>query len=322
LIFAAQSVVSARNNTFHQGFEGLSGFCSLNKFSPSHVNTKREVMPIDSEMLATLRDLTAENNLSDILSLSQTGYSIGAIVELACVHQRCTPAVQAVLNTWAKSSPTLGEAFVVFENKKYPSRTSMWSARNLEFFPIAGRNWADPIKYHPFESRFCKAAKEAGFGGMADALTGALFEMADNVVQHSGAGSTDARGLIGYYVCDGHVAFAVGDSGRGVLASLKENPAWAMLSDSKASLLAIVQKSASRRIGLGEGEGFKQMFRSLVDLNGLVEMHSYDGCIKLMQTPTGREAVSQFIGTWPGFQLSVNCSLTKSEEKIIVDYLT
>ena len=280
-------------------------------------------MSVDSELLATLRDMTAENNFSELLLLPRTGFSIGAIVELACVRRHCIPPVQSLLKAWAESSPILSEAFTVFDRAKYPSRENMWSTRDLEFFPIVGGNWPDKIKYHPFESRFCKAAKTSGFGDMADALTGALFEMADNVVQHSGLDSANASpGLIGYYVCDGHVAFAVGDAGRGVLTSLKGNPAWATLPDSKTALLAIVEQSASRRVGFGDGEGFKQVFRSLVDFNGIVEMHSYDGRIKLMQSTGGREAVSQFTGSWPGFQLSVNCSLTKTEEKIVVDYLT
>jgi hypothetical protein len=309
-----------------KAFKDWAVFCSLNKTEdspPNRGDAECKVMPVDSELLATLRDLTPENNFSELLSLPKTGFSIGAIVELACVRKHCIPAVQALLNEWGNSSPLLREAFTVFDNTKYPSRNNMWSTRDVEFFPIVGENWADEIKFHPFESRFCKAAKAAGFGDMADALTGALFEMADNVVQHSGTDLAGAApGLIGYYVCDGHVAFAVGDAGRGVLASLNENPAWTALTDSKAGLLAIVQQSASRRAGFGDGEGFKQVFRSLVDFNGIVEMHSYDGRIKLTQTPVGREAVSQFVGSWPGFQLSVNCSLTKTEEKIIVDYLT
>ena len=280
-------------------------------------------MAVDSEMLATLRDLTPENDFSELLSLPKAGFSIGAIVELACIRKHCIPAVQSLLNAWAKSSLILEEAFTVFDQAKYPSCNNMWAVRNLEFFPIVGQNWAEKIKYHPFESRFCKAAKASGFGEMADALAGALFEMADNVVQHSGNSLANASpGLIGYYVSDGHIAFAVGDAGRGGLASLKENPTWVALPDSKAGLLAIIKQSASRRVGFGDGEGFKQVFRSLVDFNGIVELHSYDGRIKLTQSPAGREAGSQFIGSWPGFQLSVNCSLTKTEEKIIVDYLT
>jgi hypothetical protein len=33
LIFAAQFVASARSNTFHQGFEGLSGFLFVKKIN-------------------------------------------------------------------------------------------------------------------------------------------------------------------------------------------------------------------------------------------------------------------------------------------------
>ena len=199
----------------------------------------------------------------------------------------------------------------------------MWSSRRLEFFPIRGKSWAAPRRYHPFESRFTKAAREAGFGSRADGLTGAMFEMADNVVQHS-AETKSAPGLIGYYVCDGHVAFAIGDLGRGVFASLKENPAWASLPNSKSALMAIVNNHASRRAEGGAGEGFKEVFRSLMNLNGLVELRSFDGRVRLLSTSVGREAIPQFTGYLSGFQLSVNCSLTSppSERIIPLDYLT
>ncbi|MFN7141855.1 MAG: hypothetical protein ACK4UN_21250, partial [Limisphaerales bacterium] len=75
--------------------------------------------------------------------------------------------------------------------------------------------------YHPYESRFVKAAKEHGFGAKADALAGALFEMSDNVVQHGAeGGALPPKGVIGYHVEEGRLTFAVADVGRGVLASL------------------------------------------------------------------------------------------------------
>ena len=60
---------------------------------------------------------------------------------------------------------------------------------------------------------------------------------------------------------------------------------------------------------MGDGEGFKQMFRSLADLNGMVILCSNEGRVKLSQTPLGRQATAEFTGPFPGVQLSVNCSL-------------
>ena len=201
----------------------------------------------------------------------------------------------------------------------------MWGVRGLEFFPIRGRLWADAKIYHPFKSRFRKAAKQAGFGNKADALAGALGEMADNVAQHSGSDSAcPAVGIIGYYICDGHVAFSIADLGRGALQSLKENPKWDQLQNSKDALLAIIQQHASRRPYGGDGEGFKEVFRSLANLNGLIELFSGDGRIRITSTPSGRQATPQFTGLLSGFQITVNCSLAgdPGERIFPLDYLT
>lgn len=267
-------------------------------------------MQLDSALASDIRELASRNEPPSLGFGVPTHHSIGGIVEVACIRSACPPWLRTLLDRWAELSPALSNAILSFETGKLPSTEGMWASRRLEFFPIRGRNWARDVNYHPFESRFRKAANEAGFGRKADGLTGALFEMADNVAQHSGDdSSTPAPGLIGYYVCDEHVAFAIGDLGRGVLASLKENRAWEALPNSKAALMAIITNHASRRTYGGDGGGFKEVFRSLTDLNGVVEMCSYAGRVKVFQTPAGRQALPQFTGAFPGLQLSVNCSL-------------
>lgn len=269
-------------------------------------------MRLDSSFLADLRELVSEDNLSRLESLSLSELTIGGVVELTCLRSKVAAPVRIEFDRWSRLSPVLHRAFQTYETGMFPSTDDMWAARTLDFFPVRGRNWADDQHYHPFESRFCKAVKEAGFGIRAEALTGALREMADNVAQHSGLDSScPAPGLIGYYVNDGHVAFSIGDSGRGVLASLIENPAWANLPNSVEALLAVINDHASRRPYGGHGEGFKQVFRSLTDLNGVVVLCSLEGRVTISQNPTGgRRATTGFTGTFPGFQLTVNCSLS------------
>lgn len=267
-------------------------------------------MRLDAPFLVELRELVSNDAISQLADFSFSELTIGAVVELACVRASANGRLRSVFDQWAESSEVLNDAFQVLEQGTLPSRADMWAARKVDFFPVRGTRWSDDRNYHPFESRFRKAAKEAGFGDKADSLTGALFEMADNIAQHSGPSSiTPCPGLIGYYAHDGHVAFAVGDSGRGVLASLKTNPAWAQLPNSKEALVAIIENQASRRANLGHGEGFKQVFRSLADLNGLVFLCSMEGRLRLHQSPTGRQATAEFTGAFPGVQLSVNCSL-------------
>lgn len=273
-------------------------------------------MRLDAPFLVELRELISNNDASQLANLSFSKLTIGAVVELACVRASTNGSFRLIFDGWAKASPHLRTAFQVLEQGTLPSTAEMWAVRKVDFFPVRGPNWSDDRNYHPFESRFTKAAKEAGFGDIADSLTGALFEMADNIAQHSGPSSaTPCPGLVGYYAHDGHVAFAVGDSGRGVLASLQDNPAWAHLPNSKEALVAVINNHASRRPNLGDGEGFKQVFRSLADLNGLVILCSQEGRLRLHQTSQGRQATAEFNGAFPGVQLSVNCSLNGSPQE-------
>jgi hypothetical protein len=270
-------------------------------------------MQVNLGWVADLRELLTEGDLSQIAGVNPSGFSIGAIIELACLRSAFSVEHGQFLDDWAQSSDVLQSAFGAFKMGQFPSRKDMWASRGVEFFPLRGQNWAADVNYHPFESRFCKSAKSAGFGSKAVALSGAMFEMADNVFQHSG---TDA-GILGYHVSDGHVAFAIGDVGKGVLASLRENTAWMGLRNSKEALVAIIKNHASRRSHGGDGEGFKEVFRSLVDLNGIIELASCEGRVRVINAPLGRNATTQFTGACPGLQLSICCSLSgEAKERI------
>ena len=283
------------------------------------------IVHVDSSIVADLRELSHRNEFSGLEKVKPSGFSISAVVELSCIRLTGSASLRSILDGWALQSPILQHGFAALETGVVPRHTDIWASKGVEFFPIRGRDWASEQFYHPFESRFCKAAKEAGFGNMAVGLTGALFEMADNVVQHSSAnGASPAHALVGYHVESDHVAFAIGDIGRGCLASLHENPTWLALPNSKAALLAIIEKNASRRPHGGDGEGFKEIFRSFANLNGIVELRSHDGRVTVVKTTAGRAATPQFTGFASGFQISVACSLSGEPREAMFpfDYLT
>lgn len=281
---------------------------------------------IDSNFVADLREIATNRELGHITELTPSGLTIGAVVEIACLRSGFHKELRPIIEAWDGVSPILKQASAVYQTGALPGNEAMWQARSLDFFPIRGPDWATPAQYHPFESRFRSAAKQAGFGRMADALSGALREMADNVAQHSGNGqSSPAPGLIGYHVSAGNVSFAIADLGRGVLNSLRANPAWANLNNSKTALMAIIERHASRRIHGGDGEGFKEVFRSLTNLNGVVELRSGEGRVKLVCAPDGsRQAQAQFTGSFSGLQIAISCSLDAPAKEVIfpVDYLT
>jgi hypothetical protein len=152
---------------------------------------------------------------------------------------------------------------------------------------------------------------------MSKGLAGAFKEMADNVIQHSGPNPDQpARGFIGYHVADGIMSYGVGDVGRGVLGSLKENPTWQGLADSVEALDAIVTKQASRRPLGGEGGGFKQFFKSLADLNGHIVLRSGNGVMRIWGTPNGRRGEKGLASPLPGLQLCVTCSIMETPREL------
>jgi hypothetical protein len=90
-------------------------------------------------------------------------------------------------------------------------------------------------------------------------------------------------------------------------------------------LMAVIEKHASRRVHVGEGEGFKEVFRSLTNLNGIVELRSGEGRVRLVCAPDGtRQAKPEFTGSFPSLQVAISCSLTAPAKEVIFpfDYLT
>ena len=119
-----------------------------------------------------------------------------------------------------------------------------------------------------FGNRFRKSLVEIGSfsNEFANGLGGALEEMVDNVFQHS----TEEQGrgalaVMAFEVGLRSFCFSVGDVGRGVLSSLRENARWKILSEDEAALDAVVVHHASRR-GADLGRGFELVVRTLADL--------------------------------------------------------
>ena len=143
----------------------------------------------------------------------------------------------------------------------------------------------------------------------ARGLAGAFGEMAVNVVQHSAPeGLPAAFGLAGYHVTDAGAAFVVVDSGRGALASLHESPRWRRLSSSEEALSAIVHEEATRKIAYGYGDGFRQVFASLVENNGRVRLRSGDAVVEAANTHAARTFETSFGAPIPGMIVQTLCA--------------
>ena len=126
-----------------------------------------------------------------------------------------------------------------------------------------------------FYDRFRRSAENGIKGRMYRAISGVLGEMGDNVVWHAfEAENMPCPALAGFYVAGDAASFCVADCGQGFLQSLKRSSSWARLRSDSEALDAVVNKRATSRQGETEGGGFKQLFNSLLDFNGLAILRS------------------------------------------------
>lgn len=185
------------------------------------------------------------------------------------------------------------------------------STRSLEFFRL--RNADDLIGDHHFQlfqERFVRSIKGNGFSDdYAYGLAKTLNEISDNIIQHSHSLGDAATGIVGYHTEANYLAVAVADLGRGMLESLRTNPDWQHLATSKDALTAIVQMGASRRHGQGQGEGFHQLFRSLIDRNSLVRLRTNDAALNMVDVDDLRRGTMLTVPPMPGVQISICCCL-------------
>lgn len=187
-----------------------------------------------------------------------------------------------------------------------------------ELYSLAERNDILGTRWELFLMRFEQMLKRFGFV-KAGAIASALMEMADNVIQHSGeAAERSARGIVGYHVEAGWMAFAVADLGRGVLSSLRRNARWQGLSGSAEALRAVVLNRATSRIDQEEGGGFRQLQAAILDkLRGQLFFQSGDASLEVR--PGGPvEIIERNAAPLLGFRVEVSCNLSGlGEERLI-----
>ncbi len=153
------------------------------------------------------------------------------------------------------------------------------------------------------------AAVTAGLPrGLAAGLMGALGELQDNVFEHSGRPES---GIVAYAASDGAFEFVVADAGRGVLASLRDNPEFAGLTDSGTALRVAVSDGASRHArSTGHGYGIGQLFRALAHDAAELRFRSGDHVLRLWgdaPSLTGQVELAQ--KAWlDGLTISVRCA--------------
>ncbi len=154
-----------------------------------------------------------------------------------------------------------------------------------------------------------RAAGAVGFPRkLAAQLVGAFEEIQCNVYDHSGA---SASGLAAYRATARRFEFAVSDGGRGVLASLRSCPDYAHLTDHGAALVLMLKDGVSRYgKGTSHGNGFRDLFRGLANMNGELRFRSGDQAVTIDGVnPRSMPATTSEKVPLVGFVASVICSL-------------
>jgi anti-sigma regulatory factor (Ser/Thr protein kinase) len=203
------------------------------------------------------------------------------------------------------------------------SAADIHGTRRLEFFRLRTAKDKTSLKFDLFLERFCRSMKQQGFPtGFANALCKVVDEMADNVIQHSGQLAEGFSGIAGYHVEHHYATFAVSDVGRGILATLRESPEWNHLSTTREALRAILLQGASSRSAQGAGEGFKQLFASLIDRNSVIRLRTENSALMVAEGLNAREGGELASPFLPGVQVSVSCAVAKraAENEIKIDY--
>jgi hypothetical protein len=200
----------------------------------------------------------------------------------------------------------------------FQSRPLGFKVQSLEFRRLGDGSGgeSEELEGSLFEQRFRRSIAEGGFSHEAANWMARLFhEMIDNVSQHSGPSGAPASAIAGYQVLPDYFAFSVSDLGWGFHKSLTRSPDWSHLTDDSEALLAVIQKSASSRVGEGEGMGFKELFKALADRGALIRIRSGISLARVVATSTGREAELSTMGFAQGVHVSVCCQLGKETKE-------
>jgi len=138
-------------------------------------------------------------------------------------------------------------------------------------------------------------------------ICGALQELVDNILDHSGAPRT---GIAGFLVSAQHFELSVGDAGMGMLASLRSNPTFSYLTDA-GSAMAVGLEEGNSRYGLQDrGFGFGTLFRALNTLNAELRFRTGDYALEVAgRSPTLRNNRISQKAVLQGFVASVKLTL-------------
>lgn len=250
---------------------------------------------LDCANAAKVRHAVADCDAEALGAMRFDSITIGAGVELCCAHQAWRAVADSCgVNAFHRLTgvlPALAELWAHFERALIdPNSRFETCDKNIAVCGVSQKRAFEERSWNEFQQHLVTRLKSNGFdAGFSYALSAAFGEIAENVPDHSAPENVEmAAALVCYYVLPGEIHFAVGDVGRGVLASLHENPKWAGLPDSRDAIRATLEQAATRKSAHPEGTGLKLALKSFVDRNGLLAMSSGDATANVAREADGR----------------------------------
>ena len=239
------------------------------------------------------------------ITLARSG-QIGPLVELAMAIAALPDAYRGVA--------VEAQVFHQVEHAlRYGSISGTGASDRAGVFPLSKANLgggnAERLAWEQWAKHAENAAVATGLTkGLVSGLMGALGELQDNVFEHSGRPES---GVVAYAAGNGAFEFVVADAGRGVLASLRENPEFSLLADSGAALRVAVSDGASRHArNTGHGYGIGQLFRALAQDAADLRFRSGDHALRIWGNAprlTGQVELGQ--KAWlDGLTITVRCA--------------
>lgn len=262
-------------------------------------------------MLLRTTDVDGLRRTASVPAIQMTPQiTLAAAAELACTvaHQRGAgrSLLGEAADGWFRSLVPWRSMVDWLVDGRRPTPPDVFAAPVFEVWPIEFEDDIVGTRWTEFQDRFRRSATHHGFTSrLGAALSMALREMCDNIVQHA----RGARGFAAYQFAEKRVAWTVVDVGRGVLASLRASERWRSISTSEAALLAVWNDHASSRPDRLSGTGFGQVELSLAALNGHLRFRSGDAVLELSGTSG---ALTQTYRSNPellGLQVGATCAL-------------
>ena len=123
-----------------------------------------------------------------------------------------------------------------------------------------------------FEETVRERLRQAGLPiHFSDVVAAATEELISNAIEHA---QSPVCPIAAYDITDGGWRFCVTDVGRGIRASLADNPSFAELDNDVAAVQEALKPGVSRTRIPGRGYGFSNVFKALVDREATVRIRT------------------------------------------------